>query len=158
VKEKFYPFRASEDYLFYYFESRSEERTIAKAIEFAQIGQNTYNLAFGDLADNGDLDDLVVSNNGDMQKIIATVAQVIVTFLGAYYSKQIYFTGSSPARTRLYRAILNKEIDNWSDVFDIKGVSNSGLVSFPTQVDCDAFLIKRINFDYETKTEEGRHF
>jgi len=78
--------------------------------------------------------------------------------LRAYVGRQIYFTGSSPARTRLYRAILNKEINNWSDVFDIKGISKDGLISFPTQVDCEAFLIKRVNFDYETKTEEGRYF
>lgn len=158
MKEKFYPFRASEDYLFYYFESRSSERIIAKGVQFEQIGRSTYNLAFGDLDVDGALDDLVISDNGDMQKVMATVAQVIVTFFGAYKSKQIYFTGSSTARTRLYRVILNREIANWSDVFDIKCVSNNGPVSFPTNVNCEAFLIKRVDFEYETKTEAGEYF
>lgn len=122
MKEKFYPFRASEDYLSYYFESRSEERTIKKAIELVKIDANTYNLALGDLDDNGNLNDSIVSNNGDMHKVLATVSQIIMTFFGIYRDRRIYFIGNSPSRTRLYRLILSREQANWSEIFEIKGI------------------------------------
>lgn len=154
MKEKFYPFRASEDYLSYYFESRSEERVIPKAIQFEKIGAQVYNLAFGDLDSGGDINDVVVSNNGDMHKVMATVAQVVIAFFGAYPDRQIYFTGSSPSRQRLYRAILAREAERWSEVFEVQGVVQGKPVQFEGCVNYQAFLIKPIYENYETQGEE----
>ncbi|MDR6809504.1 hypothetical protein J2Y45_006639 [Dyadobacter sp. BE34] len=157
MKEKFYPFRVSEDYLSYYFESRSEERTIHKAIELVKIDENTYNLALGDLGDDGSLNDSVVSNNGDMHKVLATVSQIIVTFFGMYRDRRIYFTGSSPSRTRLYRLILSREQANWSEIFEIKGILKGEPFNYQSGVDYEAFVITHKNRDYETKDEKGRY-
>lgn len=141
MNQKFYPLRASENFLSFQFESQSEERTIAKAVELVRIGVNVYNLAFGDLAEHGDLNDQVVSNNGDMHKILATVAQAIILFFKAYPGEQVYFTGSSPARTRLYGAILNRERENWSMVFEVKVVLNGEPIPFKSSSDYDGFLV-----------------
>lgn len=158
MKEKFYPFKASEDYLFYYFESRSEERTIPKAVQFEKIGTDIYNLAFGDLGSDDDINDVVVSNNGDMHKVMATVVQIIIAFFGAYPGKQIYFTGSTRSRIRLYRAILVREVERWSELFEVKGVLRGKPVALQNCVNYEAFLISRFDKIYETKSEEGGHF
>jgi hypothetical protein len=143
VNQKFYPFEASEDYLYFWFESKSNERRIAKVVEFAEIRENVFNLAFGDLDETGDLNDLIVSNNGDMYKILATVTQIVITFFSSYPDRQVYFTGSSQARTRLYRAILNREIESWSTMFAVKGVVKGEPIPFQSSIEFDGFLISR---------------
>ncbi len=145
MKEKFYPFSASEDYLNFYFESRSGERTIPKAVQFEKIGADIYNLALGDLDSDGNLDDNVVSNNGDMQKIMATVAQIIIKFFARYPDQQVYITGSSPTRIRLYRAIIAREMERWVEVFEVRGVLNGKPFPFEICTDYEAFLITRNN-------------
>lgn len=141
MKEKFYPFRASEDYLFYYFESRSEERTIPKAIEFVKVNANTYNLAFGDLDVDGEINDLCVSNNRDMKMVLSTVVRAVLTFFEVYSDQRVYFTGSSEARTRLYTAILTKEIENWQGIFDVEGVNNGESIPFQKGIVFESFIV-----------------
>jgi hypothetical protein len=143
VNQKFYAFEASEDYLYFWFESRSKERTIAKVVEFAEIKENVFNLAFGDVDESGDLNDLIVSNNGDMYKVMATLAQIVVAFFGRYPAKEVYFAGSSYARTRLYRAVLNREMANWSAIFEVRGVVKGEPVPFQSGIEFDGFLISR---------------
>lgn len=157
MKEKFYPFRASEDYLFYYFESRSEERTIPKAVQFEKIGADIYNLGFGDLHEGHDFNDVVTSNNGDMRKVMATVVQIVIVFLSAYPNQQVYFAGSSPSRTRLYRAILSREAEHWSEVFDIKGIVKGKPEPFQSSMHCEAFLISHIENTYEARSQQKGH-
>ncbi len=147
MKEKFYPFRASEDYLNFYFESCSSGCTIPKVVEFEEIEPGTYNLAFGDVSEKGELNDSVVSNNGDMQKVLATVVQAVLTFLEIYPDRRVYFSGNSRARNRLYRALLSKDLENWSEMFEIDGVSKGELRSFVPNVDFDGFVIKSKNLD-----------
>lgn len=143
MKEKFYPFRASEDYLFYYFESRSSGCTIPKIVEYEEIEGGTYNLAFGDVDENGRLNDSVVSNNGDMHKVLATVVQTVMTFLEIHPSRHVYFSGNSPARNRLYRAILTRDIESWSEIFEVDGVSKGERITFRQYIDFEGFIIKR---------------
>nr|WP_221394457.1 hypothetical protein [Dyadobacter sp. NIV53] len=67
MKQKFYPYKTSGDYLTFTFESISNGRKIRKAIEYVPINENIYNLAFGDIDENGLLNDLSVSGNQDME-------------------------------------------------------------------------------------------
>ena len=143
MKEKFYPFRASEDYLFYYFESRSEERTIHKAVQFEKIGADIYNRAFGALDENREINDFCVSNNQDMNKVLATVVRTALTFFEAYPDRRVYFTGSSKARLRLYSAILAREFENWKPVFEVLGIQNGNPVPFEQGVNYESFIINR---------------
>jgi len=143
VKEKFYPFRASEDYLSYYFESCSEERTIPKAVQFEKIGADIYNLAFGDLDESREINDLCVSNNHDMNKVLATVVKTALTFFEAYPDRRVYFTGSSRARIRLYSAILAREFQNWESVFEVLGMQHGKPTPFERGVSYEAFIINK---------------
>ncbi|MCS3800729.1 hypothetical protein [Niastella sp. OAS944] len=87
--------------------------------EFVSIGKNgaipkcvffvptpipyVYNLAFGNVLDDGEIDDTTVSDNGDRNKILATLAKVIDQYTRKYPERQIFFQGSTKERTRLYR-------------------------------------------------------
>lgn len=51
-----------------------------KIIVFQKIGGTRYNLSFGDFK-NGRIDGEVVTNNGDLVKVISTVAQSVYLFL-----------------------------------------------------------------------------
>lgn len=72
----------------------------------------TYNLAFGDFDDeNAEIDDAIVTNNGDAKKVIATVIATIYDFTRTYPKSQIYFRGSNKARTRAYAKIIHDYYD-----------------------------------------------
>lgn len=143
MKEKFYPFEASGDYLYFRFESCSSGCTIPKIVEFEEIEIGTFNLAFGDVDSQGRLNDSVVSNNGDMEKVLATVVQTVLTFLEAYPGRRVYFSGNSPARNRLYRAILSRDIENWSDIFEVEGVTEGERIAFRKDVNFEGFIVQR---------------
>ena len=51
----------------------------------------------------GEIDDLVVSNNADSEKVLATVVAAVYAFFDKHPEAYVYATGSSNARTRLYR-------------------------------------------------------
>lgn len=143
VKHHFYPITASGDYLSFKFESVSEKRKIAKGVEYVPVAPNVFNLAFGDIDDNGELDDLSLSDNGDMAKVLATVVQTALIFFEMHPDKSLYFTGSSLARTRLYRALVAREIENWRDVFVVEGILKDKLIPFQIGMPFEAFIIRR---------------
>ena len=53
------------------FESEGKQGKIIKIIQFTQLESNEWNLGFGDLKD-GNIDDLIISNNDDIFKVIKT--------------------------------------------------------------------------------------
>jgi hypothetical protein len=142
VNQKFYPLTASADSLTFTFQSLSTDKTVQKEIQFIKITDKLYNLAFGDLQMNDEIDDLVVTNNKDTELVLATVIQAIQAFLQSYSQNAVYFTGSTPSRTRLYRIILNREYVNWCDVFEVYGVLGDKIVPFETNVRFKAFIVK----------------
>ncbi len=88
---------------------------IQKSIKYEETQEGVYNLGFGDKHPiTGEIDDTIVTNNGDMTKILATVALSIYIFTEKNPNAWIYVTGSSQSRIRLYRMAINKyheEID-----------------------------------------------
>jgi hypothetical protein len=107
------------------FEFLSEGRKgkIVKVVQFRQMNlENLYNLAFGDKnADTGGLDDKVVTDNGDSEKVLATVVSALYAFADRYPDAWVYATGSTTARTRLYRMGINKYFDIVASDFEIMG-------------------------------------
>lgn len=117
-----YSFARSSDGLVYAFESVSDERTIQKYVIFTSIERNCYNLALVDLDEDSQLNDTVVSNNYDMERVLSTVIQIILTFLNNHSGAEVSFSGSTPERTRLYRVIINKYKSEVDSTILVKGV------------------------------------
>ena len=88
-----------------------------------------YSLVFGNVGENGEIDVYSTNaNNENMKVILGTVISTIETFFNHHPDKIITFTGSTPARTRLYRAVISKFIDNQELSYNIYGFSADGKV------------------------------
>ena len=87
---------------------------------------NLYNLAFGDTnAETGEVNDKIITDNSDTEKVLATVVPAVYAFVDAYPDAWVYATGSTEARTRLYRMGINKYFDAVQEDFLITGEHHS---------------------------------
>lgn len=117
--------RASTDNLEYKFTSSGKHGEIEKVIQYKKIDPSLpdlYNLGFGHLAGNGTyIDDYVRADNGDMMKVLSTVAFTVNDFIAHYPDKTIYIRGSDPVRTRVYQIAINKHYEEISKHYEIYG-------------------------------------
>jgi hypothetical protein len=122
--EKYEPLLISGDALDFKFNSIGPKGDISIVVQFAPTNDPAiYNLAFGNQLPDGHIDDHIKNDNLDRNKILATVAAAVYEFSARYPDKSIFFTGSTPSRTRLYRmAITNNHIELNLD-FEIYGVN-----------------------------------
>ena len=104
-----YEIRFDEPSTTFEFFSEGPKGRIQKSVQFSPLGNGLYNLALGDVnTRTGELDDLVVTNNEDKEKVLATMVEIIYKFCERIPSANIFASGSTPARTRLYRMGINK--------------------------------------------------
>ena len=137
--------------LFYEFISEGPKGRIRKIVEYTPTTiENVYNLAFGDYDDTiGGINDKIITNNGDSQKNLATVASTVYAFTGKYPEAGIYATGSTAARTRLYRMGLTNNLTEISKDFFVFGLRDKLWEQFWVGEDYEAFFVtgKKRSFD-----------
>ncbi|SDG87450.1 hypothetical protein SAMN04487996_124107 [Dyadobacter soli] len=115
MQSEYYPFQADDDLLYFEFLSVSYNKTIRKAVLFTefQYSNGLFNLALLDVLPNGELSDIASpENNLDLEKVMSTVSQCIRIFLERYPYAEIKIQGNTPAKSRLYRMVLGKELSN----------------------------------------------
>lgn len=136
------------------FKSRGPNGEITKVIIFnITQSKEIYNLAFGDLIYNEVqkkyiLDDSIITNNGDRNIILATVAKSVYIFTEKYPERMIFFKGSTLGRTRLYRRAISINLEELSETFTIFGATRNELgtvisTPFKSNGDFFGFIIKR---------------
>ncbi|WP_439330555.1 DUF6934 family protein [Niastella populi] len=110
-----------------------------------------FNLAFGDINEYGNLDDLSISNNGDRNKILATIVNVVDRYTNRFPERYIFFAGSTEHRTRLYRMAISLHLEELSETFDILADLNGNweFVPFHKELNVKAFLVKRKLIKFE---------
>ncbi|MGI8636892.1 MAG: DUF6934 family protein [Segetibacter sp.] len=81
-----YHLKAESRFTRFEFIREGPKGVIRKQIEFqATTDFDVYNLAFGDKDPlTGDINDLAVSNNGDTEKVLATIIAALYVFLDNY--------------------------------------------------------------------------
>jgi hypothetical protein len=146
--ERYTEWEISSDSLEYRFISSGPMGDIPKIIQFqATFIPDMYNLSFGDICQDGSIDDLVVNNNRDRNKVLATVAVAVYEFTRNYPEKTVFFSGSTPERTRLYRMAITLNYERLMLDFEILGIvrdMNAFLdVPFERGVNYFGFLLKR---------------
>ncbi len=107
------------------FTSIGKNGEIRKVVQFRNFGiPNAFNLGFGDkdLA-TGNVDDKVVTDNGDFKKVLATVAATAYTFTEDKLGAVIIIRGSNKARVRLYQIAISKYLERISEDFVVYGFS-----------------------------------
>ncbi len=129
----------------FFFLSEGLKGKIEKLIQFSLVNQNNlYNLAFGDINPlTGDIDDRVITDNGDSEKVLATVVAAVYAFCDRFPKAWVYVTGSTLARTRLYRMGINKYYDIVETDFEIFGQDQSEWERYKKGKDYQAFVIQR---------------
>lgn len=77
-----YPLASSDTLLTFEFISEGKRGLIHKLVRYQPTNiKDVYNLAFGDKdPSTGDIDDAVISNNGDSEKVLATVVASLYAF------------------------------------------------------------------------------
>jgi hypothetical protein len=140
-----YEFEFGDDLTKFEFVSEGKKGRVNKIVHFQQsISPGIYNLAFGDKDPaTENIDDLVVTNNGDTEKILATVAVAVYRFTERFPGALIYATGSTNARTRLYRMLINKYFDIALESFTIFGKFQDQWEKYEKNKNYQAFAAQR---------------
>jgi len=140
-----YEYRTERLSLFYEFISEGPKGQIKKVVEYTPATiPNVYNLAFGNYDEIIEgINDKTITNNGDSQKVLATVASTVYAFTGKYTEAWIYATGSTVVRTRLYRMGLTNNLTEILKDFYVFGLKDENWESFIVSEDYEAFLVTR---------------
>jgi hypothetical protein len=134
----------TEDLLSFSFTSIGPKGHIQKLVIYQHVKGPLYNLAFGDR--NGELatiDDLIITDNKDTEKVLATVASTIFDFFAAHSGTIVLAQGSSHSRTRLYRRYLTIFFDFIDQEFILYGELEGKVERFIKGKDYRAFLITK---------------
>lgn len=65
--------------------------------------------------------DISASKNNDLKTILATIIKIVIDFLDKKPSSFILFQGSDERRQRLYRIVINQELEELQKAFNIFG-------------------------------------
>lgn len=140
-----YQLKTEEGLTRFEFVSEGPKGAIRKLIEFQQtLDPDVYNLAFGDKhPKTGSMDDLAVSDNGDTEKVLATVVAAVYAFLDSHPTAYVYAEGSTKTRTRLYRMGITRFYKEMQHDFFLYGRVGEAFVDFETDEVYEGFLAQR---------------
>lgn len=151
-----YKLSANADLTLFEFTSTGKNGIIQKAIKYTQTSnQQVYNMGFGDIIYSNEqtgeveIDDEAVSNNGDISKVLASVASSVYAFTERYPDALILFGGSNKAKMRLYRMILSKHFNAITKTFLLFGAKHNErgqLINCPFSItnDAEGYFVKRM--------------
>ncbi len=143
-----YELKSSPDLVYFEFTSEGTQGNIEKVVIYNKLIDQIlpiYNLGFGDKnIQTGELSDTVKSNNGDRDKVLATVASTIYQFTERYPNAWVLMQGSNAVRTRLYQIGINLYYDEVVTQFTILGFKNDEWITFKKNTNYDGFLLQKI--------------
>jgi hypothetical protein len=138
-----YEVLSDDEYVNFEFLSIGKKGIIKKIVMFRSLGFNTHNLALGDLDEStGKVNDDARTNNGDRDKILATVAEIVVDFLEHHPGATVLAIGATPVRSRLFQIVLNIIWENTRDIYLLEGYLDGEWEDFAPMKTYEAFTIK----------------
>lgn len=148
MKYNRYEYQTEDELHYFEFISIGKKGEIKKIVEYTKVSvDNIYNLGFGDYDKEGNrIDDKIVTNNGDSQKVLATVVSTVYAFTGKYPEAWVFATGSNEVRTRLYRMGITNNLTELQEDFFVYGMKiDETLEEFIIGEDYLGFLVTRKN-------------
>jgi hypothetical protein len=134
----------TDDFNVFDFISTGKNGDILKRVAFTRTEQDgVYNLALGDVDEDNEINDYAVTDNGDRNKVLATVAFIVEAYTKKFPDRWIIFRGSTEERTRLYRMAVGLHLDELSSLYEIWAYKDERLVPFTKNLKIKAFLIRR---------------
>ena len=147
-----YEYSTEDDLLFFEFESYGRKGLIKKIVQYTKMSiEGYYNLGFGDYnEESNEIDDKVVTNNGDGLKVLATVVSTLYAFTGKYPHANVFATGSNEVRTRLYRMGITNNLEELKKDFFVYGLRKDEIFeTFIVGEDYVGFLVSRKNKNFK---------
>ncbi len=147
-----YEYSTEEQLFLFEFESVGIKGKVRKVVQYTEMSvKGFYNLGFGDYnEETKDIDDEVVTNNGDGLKVLSTVVSTLYAFTGKYPEANVFATGSSEARTRLYRMGITNNLEELKQDFLVYGLRKDEIFEeFVVGEDYLGFLVTRKNKDFK---------
>jgi len=140
-----YELRSDDPATSFNFLSEGPKGKFEKLIQFTLVNQEgLYNLGFGDKDPiTGEVNDEVATDNGDTEKVLATVVAALYAFCDKYPAAWVYATGSTRSRTRLYRMGINRYYETVARDFEIFGQTESEWERYQKGNDYEAFAVQR---------------
>ena len=135
------------------FVSVGNKGMIQKVIEFRRLQNNRWNLSFGDVKGD-DWADNVVSDNGDLRKVLQTIANAIHLFFDHYPEDEIFIAPLDKQRKLLYNRIFQQNWQEIEPVFTVKSIvlmeNNIFVEDYTPAKIADYFVVRRKtpNFEY----------
>jgi hypothetical protein len=124
MEKPIYNIETSPDGLYHIFDSVGVQKNTKKMVVYVpdENKADLFHLIFGDVTDDYNLDVFAISNNQDMKMILSSVIQTLYAFFEINPNKKVFFTGSTEARTRLYRATISKLFEKTELFYNICGL------------------------------------
>jgi hypothetical protein len=139
-----YPVIVSKEDHMYEFFSEGPRGRIRKVVFYEKIGDDLFNLGFGDWnSERQKVDDSFRSNNGDRDKVLATVAFTALDFTDEFPEALILMEGSTSARTRLYQMGIGNNLLEINENFEVRGYRGEHWEFFRQGRNYESFLIRR---------------
>ncbi len=139
----------SKDWMTFRFESTGPKGNVWKVIQFTPMQKRGYyNLGMGDWQGDERLDFVSTTDNGDRDKVLATVALAVYGWMERFPRRKIIFQGNTASRTRLYRMAINKGWEQLNKVFLIQGLyykpdGKMVIADYDPHKDFEAYVVQR---------------
>ena len=131
----------------YQFISEGKKGKIYKVVIFQETEtKGFFNLGFGDkdIETGEEIDDTIVTNNGDTEKVLSTIVGIVFAFTQKFPNVWVYAEGSTPSRNRLYRKGITRFLKQALEDFYIYGlVSEEIMEPFDPNGNYIGFLVYR---------------
>jgi hypothetical protein len=124
-----YAVQADPTFHRYQFTSIGPKGSIIKIIQFSKLVDNplVYNLALGDFDSvTGTMNDDVISDNQDRDKILATVGFAVIDFCSRIPDAIILAEGNNPVKKRLYQMQISSRLSEIQKSFHVYGIAETG--------------------------------
>jgi hypothetical protein len=140
-----YTVQADDKAMIFEFFSEGLKGRILKRVKYSGINlKGVFNLSFGDVEEKtNSISDTIITNNGDSRKVLATVAATLYSFTEVNNDAIVIATGSTKARTRLYRMGITNNLELIQEDFVVYGLRKKKWQKFRKTVDYEAFLVSR---------------
>lgn len=145
MRNETYQLESEDSMMIFEFMSEGPKGAIKKRVQYESTSQeDVYNLAFGDVdVETDDIDDKIVSDNNDTEKVLATVAKTVIYFMNKYPNAYIHAKGSTFTRTRLYRIGISNHLEEINEQFKVFGLlGDNNWVIYEKNKNYSAFVIK----------------
>lgn len=138
--ENAYPYLTSGKKTQVAFQSLGPKGIVIKIIRFEHVKDNCWNLGFGDYK-HGKIETSRLTNNGDVVKVLATVAAAILTFLEEYPDRIVQIMPIDEKRKRLFNLVFSRIWEQIQEKVRIIGLKENRRGDFSPGKFYDSFEI-----------------